>query len=447
MYFKRKVNEVVNQESDKINSEINYYKKQLDVLTGLNIRSDIRLSVTRRELKQKKDAFAILTELQKIFSISVSMDFIFSTTVKSINKTLAMDKSILLTSNTKSREYLIAESVGLSTELKKQIMQISFNFPEEIFSEENYILVNKSTTTNSFIENIKSIFELPFFICIPIIVEEKFNGILISGRVREQKPFFQPLDNGDVDTLKSIANLISNAIYNRVVADELLKIVKAKNYFLGLLSHELNTPLIGINGNAKLIFEISDDPDIKECASHILESEARLRKFAELSLLITRIQTDSYHKSRSNECLQNIIEDSFYYFQQLFNEKKILLIKDIPDDLFFISVDISLIYKVFNIVIGNAVKFSPENSTILITGRRLSTSTFILKFIDSGPGFSKLSLENLFQIFSSSDDLLAHSEGSGLSLAAAKVIMEFHGFEISACNSPNGGAEIQMIFK
>lgn len=447
MYIQRKVIDVEINESDNFNSEISYYKKQLDLLTGLNIRSDIRLSVYQRELKQKREAFAILSELQKTFTIIESLSYIYSTTVKSINKTLAMDKSILLTANSKTGNYQIVESIGLSTALKKQTKQINFNFPEELFMEKNYILVNKSTISTEFIENIRSNLELPYFICIPIIVEDKFNGILISGRIREQKPFFQPLDNGDVDTLKSISNLISNAIYNRVAAEELLKLNTAKNYFLGLLSHELNTPLIGINGNAKFILEISEDSDIKDCASYILESEARLRKFAELSLLITRIQTDTYHKSRSKECLQNIIEESLFNFQQILAEKKVLIKIDLPADLFYISVDISLITKVFNIVIGNAIQFSPENSTIVIAGDIILSTSFALKIIDSGTGFSELSLENLFQIFSSTDDLMAHSEGTGLSLAAAKVIMEFHGFEISACNSPDGGAEIQMIFK
>ena len=229
--------------------------------------------------------------------------------------------------------------------------------------------------------------------------------------------------------------------------NSVLKLDTAKNYFLGLLSHELNTPLIGINGNAKLILEISEDAEIKECASYILESEARLRKFAELSLLITRIQTDKYQKSRNKECLHYIIEETIYNVRQKLDEKNILINKDLPADLFYISMDISLISKVFNIVISNAIKYSPQNSKIEILGKRISSTTFEVKIIDSGPGFSRISLENLFKLFSSTDDILAHSEGTGLSLAAAKVIMEFHGFEILVYNSSGGGAEIQMIFK
>ena len=234
---------------------------------------------------------------------------------------------------------------------------------------------------------------------------------------------------------------------DKITYKAVLKLDTAKNYFLGLLSHELNTPLIGINGNAKLILEISDDHEIKECASYILESEARLRKFADLSLLITRIQTDTYQKSRIKECLQNIIEETIYNVRQKLDEKNILINKDLPADLFYISMDISLISKVFNIVISNAIKYSPQNSKIKILGKRISSTSFEVKIIDSGPGFSRISLENLFKLFSSTDDILAHSEGTGLSLAAAKVIMEFHGFNILVYNSSGGGAEIQMIFK
>ena len=76
----------------------------------------------------------------------------------------------------------------------------------------------------------------------------------------------------------------------------------AKNHFLGLLSHELNTPLIGINGSAKTILEITSDSDVKECCTDILTSESRLRKFSELALLITSLKAQNYR-----------IQASFFY--------------------------------------------------------------------------------------------------------------------------------------
>ncbi len=227
---------------------------------------------------------------------------------------------------------------------------------------------------------------------------------------------------------------------------QLLKLDSAKSYFLGLLSHELNTPLIGINGNAKLIYEITDDPDIKESAESILTSESRLRKFADLSLLITRIQTDKYRTNFYEERLLDIIDTSLFNFDTKLKEKGINVVKKIDFNDFNINVDVSLIGKVFDFVLDNAIKFSPENSQIVITGTD-TVSNAKIEIQDNGCGFSPNKLKSLFQLFASSEDLMSHSEGTGLSLAAAKVIMDFHSFEINAYNNENGGAVVSYIFK
>ncbi len=229
-----------------------------------------------------------------------------------------------------------------------------------------------------------------------------------------------------------------------IANEKLIKLDQAKSYFLGLLSHELNTPLIGINGNAKFIKEITDDEDIKESAEHILESEAKLRKFADLSLLITRIQTNKYDTTFYEEKLFDSIEASIYNNQSKISSKKLNISKNYNCDDKLIKIDSSLITKAIDIVLDNSIKFSKENGTIQISSQKIKNDTEII-IRDFGDGFTPKVLENLFQFFSA-DDLMSHSEGTGLSLAAAKLIMEMHGFQIYAKNSENGGAEIHLIF-
>lgn len=226
--------------------------------------------------------------------------------------------------------------------------------------------------------------------------------------------------------------------------EKLIKLDQAKSYFLGLLSHELNTPLIGINGNAKLIKEITDDADIKESAEAILESEAKLRKFAELSLLITRIQTNKYETTFYEEKLFDTLDASLSNFKIQFEKNKIKIEKNYSCEDKFYKMDSSLICKTFDIIIDNCLKFSKENSKINISANKVENSIYMI-IRDHGIGFSEKSVENLFQPFSA-DELMSHSEGTGLSLAAAKVIMELHNFKISAKNAIDGGAEIHLVF-
>lgn len=227
--------------------------------------------------------------------------------------------------------------------------------------------------------------------------------------------------------------------------EKLSKLDSAKSYFIGLLSHELNTPLIGINGNAKLIKSISDDREIAQCCEDILESEKRLRKIADLSLLITKLRSGKYALKTYKESISCIIEDAVAFFAESAAKREISF-KRIPNDLEkrTIDADYSLILKVFQIVLENAVKFSPDNSVIEIIAGRLGGRVFV-EIRDSGKGFSKNALDNVFEVFSSGE-LMSHSEGSGLSLAAAKAIMQAHNFDIAAANDERGGAVITLRF-
>jgi signal transduction histidine kinase len=230
-----------------------------------------------------------------------------------------------------------------------------------------------------------------------------------------------------------------------IANSNLIKLDSAKTYFLGLLSNELNTPLVEINGNAKLIYQMTDDEDIIESAQLILKSEARLRKFSELSLLITRIQTDKYKISFFMEKIQELLHSVLLNFDNKCKEKNVEIIDIFTNLNYMANIDTSLILKVFEIIIDNAIKLTPEGSKIFLTSV-IDSGKLNIKIIDQGPGFSNQILSNSFELFSSSENLLNHSEGTGLSLAAAKVIMEMHNFSINLRNTSEGHAEVEMIF-
>jgi len=230
-----------------------------------------------------------------------------------------------------------------------------------------------------------------------------------------------------------------------IANEKLLKLDSAKTYFLGLLAHELKTPLIGIYGNAKLIEELTEDEDLIEAAGEILCSEARLRKFSELSLLITRIQMNKYVINFYQEPLWSILEISLFNNKKLIEDKQIKIIQEpIPAE-FYVNIDTSLISKVFDIIIDNAIKYSAEKGELNIKAN-VDGDLCSIKIIDFGKGFEQEDRDYLFDSFASSKDLLTHSEGTGLSMAATKVIMDLHGYKIKAYNCKNAGACVELIF-
>ena len=103
----------------------------------------------------------------------------------------------------------------------------------------------------------------------------------------------------------------------------------------------------------------------------------------------------------------------------------------------------SLIMHVWNNLISNAIKFSPDGGLIAM---HLKEKSDHIEFIieDSGPGISEESQKNIFDKFYQSDS--SHkSEGNGLGLALVKQILKVSGGSIFVENREEGGCRFTVI--
>ncbi|MES1215738.1 MAG: ATP-binding protein [Bacteroidota bacterium] len=211
---------------NELRKELAYYKKQLDRISGENVQNDFTLSSTRRELKQKTEAFAILTKLQKEFSVTTTPDIIFTQTVKAINQQLRMDRSIVLLPLNDSNQIKPGFWHGFPEELAQHFDKRAIELPPIYLASGNNLLVNKLVPVNELIKEIQVSFTINYFIGVPVMVEEKPIAFIISGRQYEKPPFMPALDKGDVDTLSAIAALISTVFQNKKMME--LKLQKAE---------------------------------------------------------------------------------------------------------------------------------------------------------------------------------------------------------------------------
>ncbi len=230
-----------------------------------------------------------------------------------------------------------------------------------------------------------------------------------------------------------------------IAHEKLKKLDNAKSYFLGLMSHELNTPLNAIYGNAQLITAFTDDEEVLESAEQIIIASNRLRKFNDLSLMITRIRTEKYDMSYCRATIKEIVDSAIMKQATIIKEKNAIIDNKIENLELSINCDEQLIIKAIELVINNSVKFADNQPLIDLTDR-LEDHFYTIIITDNGPGFNESDLGTIFDLFSS-DDLMHHTEGMGLGLSAAKLIMEAHNGEIIAYNNSNGvGAIVELKF-
>lgn len=229
-----------------------------------------------------------------------------------------------------------------------------------------------------------------------------------------------------------------------IANENLLKLDTAKTYFLNLLSHELNTPLIGIKSAVDILKYDIHNEELIEMLDLIAESSQRLKKFTDDSLFLTRLLTDKYEIKPSDDSICNLLKDSVRVKKDVINEKNINVeIKCSPEDI-IVKFDFTLIKKCFDIIIDNAVKYSPSDSNISF---RLSLENNVVKFesLDSGVGFNSKYLENSFSFFVS-DEIMHHGEGFGLGLSTVNQIMRIINGKLSISNQDKGGAKVCFEF-
>lgn len=71
-------------------------------------------------------------------------------------------------------------------------------------------MANKASPATPLTAEIQAAFDLPYFICLPMAGGQLPLGLLLTGRLKEARPLYPPFDQGDVETLQAITNLISS---------------------------------------------------------------------------------------------------------------------------------------------------------------------------------------------------------------------------------------------
>jgi len=225
---------------------------------------------------------------------------------------------------------------------------------------------------------------------------------------------------------------------------KLANIDKAKSDFLGIISHELHTPLNGIIGYTDILAEELKGTEQEEYIADLKTSGMRLLKFANTALLITELSAERYamqfEQVNPIELFKTVKEE----FDKHLTEKNIQFKKDCPDDQIKLMMVPSLIKKCFENILDNALRHTPEGGSILIASR-IKDQQFVIEIKDSGSGFSEEARKKLFDYFGV-DKVMHHAEGFGLGLAACKLIIDAHEGKIDIANCDSGGAMVRLSF-
>ncbi len=206
---------------------------------------------------------------------------------------------------------------------------------------------------------------------------------------------------------------------------------KLKLQFLGMISHELRTPLTSIKGFATIL--LADKGALSAARLNqfygvINEETDKLAELIEQLLNMTRVQAGTLDVSTRPERLQTAFELVNVQIDTLTVNHHLVI--DIPPDLPLVQIDPGRIAQVLANLVGNAAKFSPAGSDVMISAT-LHSGFIRVVVRDYGSGIPRELHKDAFEPFRQvgvQDP--AQRKGTGLGLAICKHIIEAHGGEI-----------------
>jgi signal transduction histidine kinase len=296
---------------------------------------------------------------------------------------------------------------------------------------------------------------------IPIFAKKQWIGLLAFG----QKMSGNRYTKDDLVTLGSHASQTAVALENARLVDNLMRlnnelrtarraleknnrdlerIDQAKSDFISIASHELRTPLTVIKGYSEMLMEDpSLDPNFKFMMEKIHDGTLRLHEVMDSMFDIAQIDARSLKPHIQPVELGYLIQEICIEQADSIKERKQSLTIELPY-LPQVKADSNLLRKLFHHIIRNAVKFTPNNGKITVTGHSIPAILDLpnggveLIISDTGVGVDPTFREIIFTKFYQPGELGKHSTsktrfkggGAGLGLALAKGIIEAHGGRI-----------------
>jgi PAS domain S-box-containing protein len=218
---------------------------------------------------------------------------------------------------------------------------------------------------------------------------------------------------------------------------------RLQSYFLGNLSHELQTPLASLRTSAELL--VTEHDDLSEQDHHKLHTGIyrgilRLEALIDNLLASASVQAGRFKVKPISMDLGEPIEDAMLFMGPLMEAANISLEIDLPAVVPLVCADSRRITQVLVNLLSNTVKYTPPGSTVQLSALSQDKQFLRVNVADDGPGIPADSRDLIFSRFGRLDSPGARKDhGAGLGLYIAKTIIESHGGAIGVEPRPGKG--------
>jgi PAS domain S-box-containing protein len=262
---------------------------------------------------------------------------------------------------------------------------------------------------------------------VPLTVHGRLVGALVVASCRPGRRYTA----ADLHLLEEVGRRAALALENARLYHAAEQAVQARDQVLGIVAHDLRSPLDTILMQATLLRRLGGEPERIERAA------SRINRLIQDLLDVTRMEAGRLSIDPVRVRARQVIIDSVEAQQAILSSSSLEVQLEVTPELPDIWADRDRLLQVFENLIGNAAKFTGAGGRITI-GARPREEDVLFWVADTGIGISADDLPHVFDRFWQARK--AGRRGSGLGLPIVKGVVEAHGGHVWVESAPGRGS-------
>jgi two-component system sensor histidine kinase KdpD len=227
----------------------------------------------------------------------------------------------------------------------------------------------------------------------------------------------------------------------KAASERLAEVDARRREFLAVVTHDLKSPLTSIVGYVRLLKQLGENATVEQARefNRIIEKQAaRMLDMIEQLLMATSLEEGARVLSREPLDIRAVVGEEVAAFAGVLGDRVIDM--RMPDDLPAVYGDRSAIEHILANLLDNAVKYSPDGTSIEVQAQAAPEEVRII-VANAGKGIPDDMLPAVFERYKRGDGA-AREGGVGLGLFIVRSLTQGHGGRVWAENREEGGTRI-----
>ena len=266
---------------------------------------------------------------------------------------------------------------------------------------------------------------------LPLVAREQLIGALTLFRSKGS------FDGDDLAFAEDLARLTALALDNARLHDAVRASLRSRDEMVGVVSHDLRNPVAAVKMLSQTLLDSTRNGDAsRETIALISQAAEQMDALIRDLLDVNRLDAGKLRIVAAPIDPSVLLTDALQTLRPLLEEKGIELDLQIESGLPKVMADRERIQQTLSNLVGNAIKFSPSGTKIVVIAR-MAEDNITFSVVDKGTGIPAHQLPMVFDRYWQSSR--TDRQGAGLGLAIAKGIIETHGGRIWMESKPDEG--------